>query len=160
MVTDLPINQKAEADVIIPDLNARHSLSDMIRSYEKERKKSNLDRHFYKKYLFDITIPFRKRSDLITTGYTYFDTTTDKNEKMEFFDYYNHLRDFGFKWENNSVRYEITLSVDQKQLEIKFCCKWDKSVYLKDETTMINVYNGRSHTLGEYQHLKTFLRMN
>ena len=61
MVTGLPINQKAEADVIIPDLNARHSLSDMIRSYEKERKKSNIDCHFYKTYLFDRTIPFKKK---------------------------------------------------------------------------------------------------
>ena len=60
MVTGLPINQKAEA-VIIPDLNARHSLSDMIRSYEKERKKSNIDCHFYKTYLFDRTIPFKKK---------------------------------------------------------------------------------------------------
>ena len=40
MVTSLSINQKAEADVIIPDLNARHSLSHMIRSYKEERKKN------------------------------------------------------------------------------------------------------------------------
>ena len=33
MVTGLSINQKAETDVIIHDLNARHSLSNMIRSY-------------------------------------------------------------------------------------------------------------------------------
>ena len=35
MVTGLPINQKAEADVIIPDLNAIRSLTDIIRSYQK-----------------------------------------------------------------------------------------------------------------------------
>ena len=29
MVTGLSINQKAETDVVIPDLNARHSLSDI-----------------------------------------------------------------------------------------------------------------------------------
>ena len=51
------------------------------------------------------------------------------------------------------------MSADQKQLEIKLWCKWDKSVYLKDETTMINVYDGRSHALGEYQHVfKNFLK--
>ena len=33
MVTGLSINQKAETDVIIHDLNAIHSLSNMIRSY-------------------------------------------------------------------------------------------------------------------------------
>ena len=52
MVTGLSINQKSEADVIIPDLNERHSLSNMIRSYIKQRKKFNLYGHFYKnKYL-------------------------------------------------------------------------------------------------------------
>ena len=38
MVTGLPINQKAETDVIIPDLNVTHSLSNMVRSYEEEGK--------------------------------------------------------------------------------------------------------------------------
>ena len=55
-----------------------NSLSGMIRSYEKGRKKINLDCHFYQKDLFDITIPFKKRSDVFTTGPTYFDTTTKK----------------------------------------------------------------------------------
>ena len=87
MVTGLSINQKAENDVIIPDLNARHSLSDMIRSHEEEREKFNLDFHFHKKDLFDITINFKKRSDVLTTGYTYFDTTTNKIETIESYNY-------------------------------------------------------------------------
>ena len=49
MVSGLSINQKAETDVIIPDLNARQSLSNVIRFYEEERKKCNLDCCFYKK---------------------------------------------------------------------------------------------------------------
>ena len=48
-----------------------------------------------------MTIHFKKRSDLLRTGCTYFDTTTNKIETIEFYDYYNHLKDFGFKWENN-----------------------------------------------------------
>ena len=43
MVIGLSINQKAENDVSISNLNA--SLSDLIRSYKKERKKFNLDCH-------------------------------------------------------------------------------------------------------------------
>ena len=50
MVTGLSIDQKTETDVIVPDLNARHSLSDMIRSYEEERNKFNC--HFYKKKIY------------------------------------------------------------------------------------------------------------
>ena len=159
MVTTLSINQKAEADVIIPDLNARNSLSDVIRSNEEERKKFNLGCHFYKKDLFDITVPFKERSDVLTTGYTYFDTTTNKIETIKFYDYYNHLKDFGFTWENDSIRYDITLSTDQKQIEKKFWCKWNKSVYLKDETTMILYIMAKVVPWANINmRLKTFLR--
>ena len=114
----------------------------MIRSYEGERKTFNLDYHFYKKDLFDITVPLKK---VLTTGYTYFDTTTNKIETIEFYDYYNHIKDFGFKWENDLVKYEIILSADQKQIEKKFWCVWDKGIYSTNEITMIYVYNGTSH---------------
>ena len=119
IVTGLSINQKAETDVIIPELYGRHSLSNVIRSYEEERKKINLDCHFYKKDLFDLNSLFKKRSDVLTTDYTYFNTTTNKIETIECYDYYNRLKDFGFKWENDLVKYEITLSTNQKQIEKK-----------------------------------------
>ena len=83
MVTGLSINQKVEPDVVIPDLNARHSLSDMIRSYEEEKKLTKTV-IFIEKDLFDITISFKKRSDVLTTGYTYFDTSVNKTETIEF----------------------------------------------------------------------------
>ena len=35
------------------------------------------------------------------------------------YDHYNHFKDFGIKLENDSTRYEITLSTDQKQIEKK-----------------------------------------
>ena len=44
MLTGLSINQKADADVIIPDFNVRHSLS-----LRRRKKKIKLDCHFYKK---------------------------------------------------------------------------------------------------------------
>ena len=133
IVTGLSINQKTDTDVIIPDLNARNSLSDMLRSYEEEWKKSNLNCHFYKRELFDITIPFKTRTDILTARYTCFDTTTNKNETIEFYDYYDHLKNFGFKWENETVQYEITLP--QKQIENFFWCKHDKNALLVNETT-------------------------
>ena len=60
-----------------------------IRSYEEERKKFSLDCHFYKKDYKkdDISIAFKKRSDLITAGYTYFNPATNKFETVEFCDY-------------------------------------------------------------------------
>ena len=58
MVTGLSIDQKTETDVIVPDINAIHSLSNMIRSYEEERKKFNLGCHFYKKRFIWYNYPF------------------------------------------------------------------------------------------------------
>ena len=61
MVTGLSRYQKTDTDVIIPNLNVRNSLSDMIKCYEEERKRINLGSHFLKKDLFDATIPFKKK---------------------------------------------------------------------------------------------------
>ena len=78
---------------------------------------------------------------------------------IEFHYYYNHLKVFGFKWENNLVKYEITLSVDQNQIEKTSWCKWDKGIYLIDETTMIYVHDGKSYVLDEYRcAFKNFLK--
>ena len=52
--------------------------------YEEGRRKFNLNCHFYKHDLFDITILLKKRADVLTTGYTYFYTTTSKIKTIEF----------------------------------------------------------------------------
>ena len=36
---------------------------------------------------------------------------------IEFYNYYNHLKDCGFKWKNDLVKYEIPSSAEQKQIE-------------------------------------------
>ena len=77
-------------------------------------------------------------------GCTYFNKNTCKIETIEFNDYYNHLKDFGFKWKNNLVKIEITSSADQKQIEKNIWCVWDKGIYLTDKTTMIYYYKGTS----------------
>ena len=61
MVTGLSINSKPDTDIIISDLNARNSLSDMIISSEEETTKFNLHCQFCKKYLFDVAAPFFKK---------------------------------------------------------------------------------------------------
>ena len=58
------------------------------------------------------------------------------------------------------VKFEIALSADQKQIEKKNWCNWDKGIYLTDETTMIYVYDGNMSWVNIQVHLKTFLRMN
>ena len=132
MVTGHSINSKPDTDIIISDLNARNSLSDMIISSEEEITKFNLHCQFYKKYLFDVATPFFKKSDVLTTGYTCFDITTNKILTIELYNYYNHLKDFGFKWENDLVRYEITLTENQKQIEKNLLvCVGQRNIFKK-----------------------------
>ena len=47
MVTGLSQNRKADTDVLILDLSAKNSLSDMIKSYEKKEKKISIGCHFF-----------------------------------------------------------------------------------------------------------------
>ena len=119
MVTGLSINQKTDTNVTIPDLNVRNSLSVMIRSYKEGRKKSNLNCHFYKHDLFNITIPLKKRTDVLTTGYTYFYTTTSKIKTIQLTITIVTLKILVFKWKKQTVWYKITLPADQNQIEKK-----------------------------------------
>ena len=100
--------------------------------------------------MFHITISFRKRTAVLTTGYTCFDTTTNKIEVVKFYNYYDRLKNFGFKRESKTVRYEKTLSVDQKQTEKKIWCKHDKNALLVGETTVMVEADGKKNGMGEH----------
>ena len=60
---------------------------------------------------------FVKRTDVLNNGFKYYDTITQKEETIEFYNYYNHLKKFGFTWEHSSLefKYEIKLSSDEKK---------------------------------------------
>ena len=45
----------------------------------------------YSEDYFDITVPFVKGTEVIINGFKYYDTTTQKEETIEFYDYYYHL---------------------------------------------------------------------
>ena len=62
--------------------------------------------------------PSKKKTDVLINGFQYYDTTTQKQETIEFYDYYYHLKNFGFTWEHAflELKYEITLSTDEKPL--------------------------------------------
>ena len=63
-------------------------------------------------------MPFLKRTDVLINGFKYYDTITQKEEAIEFYNYYDHLKNFGFTWEHSSLEfeYEITLSSDEKNI--------------------------------------------
>ena len=77
-------------------LNVREALSNKLRTYVEEKKKFNFDLKIYKEDYFDITVHFVKRTDVLINGFKYYDTITQKEETIEFYNYYNHLKKFGF----------------------------------------------------------------
>ena len=62
-------------------------------------------------------MPLVKRTDVLINGCKYYDTITQREETIEFYNYYNHLKKIGFTWEHSSLefKYEITLSSDEKK---------------------------------------------
>ena len=47
---------------------------------------------------------------------TYYNTTTKKQEEVEFYDYFLHLEKFGLKWQDASIefKYSVELSTNKK----------------------------------------------
>ena len=65
-------------------------------------------------------MPFVKRTDVLINGFKYYDATTQK-KAIEFCNYYNHFKNFGFTWEHSPLefKYEITFSSDEKNIDKK-----------------------------------------
>ena len=60
-------------------------------------------------------------------GFKYYDTATQKQGKIEFYNYYDHLKNFGIRLKKIAVTnsllqiiYEKTLSADEKTISKKF----------------------------------------
>ena len=62
-----------------------------------------------------------KKKHVSINGFQYHDTTTQKQEATEFYDYYYHLKNFSFMWGHVplELKYEITLSADEKNTNEK-----------------------------------------
>ena len=122
-------------------------MSDLITTYSKEKEKFKLDLRIYNEESFDVTIPFKKRTDVSINGFQYYNTTTTKQETIEFYDYYVHWERFYFTWKNDQLEFEysVKLSADKKKLMKKISLR--KSTRRKlciDELRMLCV-NLRSH---------------
>ena len=53
--------------------------------------------------------------------YTFYNTTTKKQEEVEFYNYSLHLEKFVFLWQDTSLefRYSVVLSTDKKKINKK-----------------------------------------
>ena len=63
----------------------------------------------YKENYFDINVPFPKGTDVLINGFQYYDTTTRKQRTINFYEYYYHLKNFGFMWEHAPLELKGTL---------------------------------------------------
>ena len=123
-ISSLSIDPNIQTGVLL--LNVGEALSDKLRTYIEEKKKFNFDLKIYNEDYFNITVPFVKRTDVLINGFKYYDTITQKQETIEYYNYYNHLKRFGFTWEHSPLefKYEITLSSDEKKM--KKILQWTK----------------------------------
>ena len=97
----------------------------------------------YKEHYFDINVPFQKRTDVLINRFQYCDTTTQKQETTQFYNYYHHLKNFGFA--PLEIKYEITLSADEKTLTKKITMgKNTRFKITVDESRMMYVTNSNN----------------
>ena len=101
---------------------AQNTLSDFIRTYSKEKENFKLDLRIYNEESFDVTIPFKKRTEELINVFQSYNTTTKKQETIEFYYYYDHLERFGFTWKNDQLEFEypVKLLADKKKLIKEF----------------------------------------
>ena len=86
-ISRLSIDQDLQCNVSLPNTEEKKPLSNILRTHAQEKEKFNLDLKVYQEFFFDITVPFQKRIDVLINGFKYYDTTTQKQETIEFYDY-------------------------------------------------------------------------
>ena len=89
----------------------------------------------------------KKTTDFLIKGIQYYDTTTQKQETIEFYYYNYHLKNLGFTWKHAALehKYEITLSADEKPLTKKITMgKKTRFKITVDESRMIYVTNNNN----------------
>ena len=128
-ISGLSVDQGITPNVSLPNVEGKKALSNILRTCAEEKNKFNFDLKNYREDYFDITVPFVKRTDVLINGFKYYDTTTQKEEKVEFYNYHYHLKNFGFTWEHKQLqlKYEITLSSDEKNTKKIFMGLYKKN---------------------------------
>ena len=95
-ISGLSIDWDSTSNVSLPNVQRRKALRGILRIYVEEKKKFNLDLNLYNEDYFDIIVPFVKRTDVLINGVKCYDTTAQKEEIIEFYNYYDHLKKFWF----------------------------------------------------------------
>ena len=104
-MSGLSIYQDTPSNVSLPNVEGTKALSNTLRTYVEEKNKFNIDLKIYKEDHFDITVSFVKRTDVLINEFKYHDTATQKEEIIEFYNYYDHLKNFGFTWKHSPLEF-------------------------------------------------------
>ena len=83
-ISGLSVDQGIPPNVSLPNVEGKKALSNILRTYAEEKNRFNFDLKNYREDYFDITVPFVKRTDVLINGFKYYDTTTQKEEEVEF----------------------------------------------------------------------------
>ena len=83
-ISGLSVDQGIPPNVSLPNEEGKKALSNILRTYAEEKNRFNFDLKNYREDYFDITVPFVKRTDVLINGFKYYDTTTQKEEEVEF----------------------------------------------------------------------------
>ena len=82
--------------------------------------------------------------DVLVNSFQYYNKTTQKQETIEFYDYYYHLKNFSFTLEHAPLefKHKITLSANKKTLTKKLAMgKFTRHSIAVDESRIIYTNN-------------------
>ena len=96
-ITGLSINQDIDSDLVaVADVDKQEAISNLIQKLVKEKKEPDLDLKIYCEEAFE-KIALKESSKVPNQKLTYYNTTTKKQEEVEFCNYFLHLEKFGFE---------------------------------------------------------------
>ena len=81
-ISGLAINQEVKSDFVpLPNVDAQNALSDLIRTCSKEKENFKLDLRTYNEESFDVTIPFKKRTEVLINGFQYYEQQQENKKQ-------------------------------------------------------------------------------
>ena len=65
----------------LPNVDAQNALSDLIRTCSKEKENFKLDLRTYNEESFDVTIPFKKRTEVLINSFQYYEQQQENKKQ-------------------------------------------------------------------------------
>ena len=102
----LKVNQKSEKIKISNEL-----LSNAIDAIARKAENASFRCFMEMENLFFTAVKFGKKDDVKKQKFTCNNKKVEE-KTIEFYDYFDHLKKHGFKWQNGLISYEIKITLD------------------------------------------------